>query len=80
MVRQRSVLARHPGQAHRQITQLKLLTTILPAAAITLYELLRDGVLDETVAAPYSYLLTAVVSVASTRFPAWSTQAAGKMP
>lgn len=66
MVRQRSVLARHPGPAHRQITQLKLLTTILPAAAITLYELLRDGVLGETLPAPYSYLLTAVVAVALT--------------
>ncbi len=66
MVRQRSVLARHPGPAHRQITQLKLLTTILPAAAITLYEFLRDGFLGDTLPAPYSYLLTAVIAVALT--------------
>jgi len=66
MMRQRSVLARHPGPAHRQITQLKLLTTILPAAAITLYELLRDGFFGDILPGPYSYLLTAVIAVALT--------------
>lgn len=50
-------------ESRREITRLKWMTTILPAAAVVLYETLRGTVLSGALPAPLSYVMVGAVAV-----------------
>lgn len=62
----RGDLARTAEDTHAQIVRLKLLTTILPALAVVLYETTRDLLWGDLLSGPGSYLLVGLVAVVLT--------------
>ncbi len=63
MLGRRVMAARDVGPSHRQITQLKWMTTIVPALAVVLYETMRGVLLEGRLPSPLNYALVGLVAV-----------------